>query len=168
MTGPSALLNANLILDVVGVPASIWFLIVVRRIYLEGRANWNRRPLVGQGLVPRRNAPWEPADSPADVVAPLATFAASATSGKTSPAICHRIHHNPSHPALSRANRHNGSGTWFCEEVAQSHGSMVRVIHPHRMPGIGIISRVAFGKSSTNDRRNFGTTEDITFAPHKK
>lgn len=51
--------RATSLLDLAGLPASIWFLIVVRRLYQEGLADWNRRPLVGRGLVPRRLAPWD-------------------------------------------------------------------------------------------------------------
>ena len=58
MGAPSALVHWNSILDVAGLPASIWFLIVVRRLYHQGLADWNRRPLIGHGLAPRRSAPW--------------------------------------------------------------------------------------------------------------
>ena len=47
------------VLDIAGLPASIWFLVVVRRLYHQGRADWNRRPLVGTGLTPGRAAPWQ-------------------------------------------------------------------------------------------------------------
>jgi hypothetical protein len=49
------------LLDIAGLPASIWFLVVVRRLHHQGRADWNRRPLVSSGLTPGRAAPWQPA-----------------------------------------------------------------------------------------------------------
>ena len=50
--------NALTVLDTAGLPASIWFLIVVRSLYREGLADWNRRPIVGRALAPNRAAPW--------------------------------------------------------------------------------------------------------------
>ena len=46
-------------IDIVGLPASIWFLTVVRRLYHEALSDWNRRPLVGLGASPNRLAPWD-------------------------------------------------------------------------------------------------------------
>lgn len=48
-----------LTIDIVGLPASIWFLTVVRRLYHEALSDWNRRPLVGRGASPTRLAPWD-------------------------------------------------------------------------------------------------------------
>jgi len=55
--------TATLGLDLLGVPASIYFLWVVRRLHTNSVIDWNRRPLVGVSSAPARNAPW--ADSPA-------------------------------------------------------------------------------------------------------
>ena len=44
--------------DVVGVPAALYFLWAVRRLYRESLRDWNRRPLVGRRGVARRPAPW--------------------------------------------------------------------------------------------------------------
>ena len=46
------------VLDVVGVPASIYFLWAVHRLYRASLRDWNRRPLVGRAGRPRRRAPW--------------------------------------------------------------------------------------------------------------
>lgn len=45
-------------LDAVGVPAAIYFLIVVHRIYRQSLVDWNRRPLVGVAGEPARPSPW--------------------------------------------------------------------------------------------------------------
>jgi hypothetical protein len=44
--------------DVLGVPASLYFLWAVRRLYRESLRDWNRRPLVGRAGRARRVAPW--------------------------------------------------------------------------------------------------------------
>jgi hypothetical protein len=44
--------------DVVGVPAALYFLWAVRRLYRESLRDWNRRPLVGRAGSARRPAPW--------------------------------------------------------------------------------------------------------------
>jgi len=54
---------ATLGFDLLGVPASIYFLWVVRRLHTNAVIDWNRRPLVGVASVPARDAPW--GDSPA-------------------------------------------------------------------------------------------------------
>ena len=49
--------------DALGTPASVWFLVVVRRLCRGGLAAWNRRPLVGRGPAPLRDAPRDVARS---------------------------------------------------------------------------------------------------------
>jgi len=44
--------------DVLGVPASVYFLWVVRSIHREAIVDWNRRPIVGRAGVPNRPSPW--------------------------------------------------------------------------------------------------------------
>ena len=44
--------------DIVGVPAALYFLWAVRRLYRESLRDWNRRPLVGRRGHARRPAPW--------------------------------------------------------------------------------------------------------------
>jgi hypothetical protein len=44
--------------DMIGVPASLYFLWAVRRLYRESLRDWNRRPLVGRAGAARRAAPW--------------------------------------------------------------------------------------------------------------
>lgn len=44
--------------DLLGVPASIYFLWVVHRIYREAIVDWNRRPIVGNPSQPDRPSPW--------------------------------------------------------------------------------------------------------------
>ena len=51
--------------DLLGVPASIYFLWVVRRVHTNAVVDWNRRPLVGVASAPARDAPW--GDPPAMV-----------------------------------------------------------------------------------------------------
>jgi hypothetical protein len=57
-----ALAGANdvhtFVIDLLAVPAAIWFLAVVRGIYLEHVDDWNSRPLIGGAALPRRAAPW--------------------------------------------------------------------------------------------------------------
>ena len=50
----------SLTLDILGVPSSFYFLWVVRGLHRESLRDWNRRPLVGNPLPPRRPAPWAP------------------------------------------------------------------------------------------------------------
>jgi hypothetical protein len=58
-----ALAGANdvhtFVIDLLAVPAAIWFLLVVRGIYLEHVDDWNKRPLVGNAVPPQRPAPWD-------------------------------------------------------------------------------------------------------------
>jgi hypothetical protein len=50
--------SATLLFDLLGVPASVYFLWVVRRLHLDSVVDWNRRPLMGVAAVPNRCAPW--------------------------------------------------------------------------------------------------------------
>jgi hypothetical protein len=50
--------SATLPFDILGVPASIYFLWVVRRLHTDSVVDWNRSPLAGFAEVPRRAAPW--------------------------------------------------------------------------------------------------------------
>jgi hypothetical protein len=50
--------TATLPFDLLGVPASIYFLWVVKRLYTDSVVDWNRRPLVGAAATPERSAPW--------------------------------------------------------------------------------------------------------------
>jgi hypothetical protein len=52
----------TLYFDLLGVPASIYFLWVVRRVYSDSVVDWNRRPLVGAATAPARSSPWSGAD----------------------------------------------------------------------------------------------------------
>jgi hypothetical protein len=44
--------------DWLGIPASIYFLWVVRRVHSDSVVDWNRRPLVGIAVEPERASPW--------------------------------------------------------------------------------------------------------------
>jgi hypothetical protein len=44
--------------DLLGVPASVYFLWVVYRLYRESIVDWNRRPIVGDAARPCRPSPW--------------------------------------------------------------------------------------------------------------
>jgi hypothetical protein len=46
------------VLDVIGVPASLYFLWAVHRLYRASLRDWNRRPLIGRAGALRRPAPW--------------------------------------------------------------------------------------------------------------
>lgn len=50
--------SATLPFDLLGVPASIYFLWVVRRLHTDSVVDWNRSPLAGFAEVPQRAAPW--------------------------------------------------------------------------------------------------------------
>ncbi len=50
--------SATLPFDLLGVPASIYFLWVVKRVYRDSVVDWNRRPLVGIAGRPERSSPW--------------------------------------------------------------------------------------------------------------
>jgi len=49
---------ATLPFDVLGVPASFYFLRVVRRLYVDSLVDWNRSPAAGAAAMPERSAPW--------------------------------------------------------------------------------------------------------------
>jgi hypothetical protein len=44
--------------DLLGVPASIWFLWTVRQVHQDSVVDWNRRPLAGIAAKPERSSPW--------------------------------------------------------------------------------------------------------------
>ena len=46
------------VFDVIGVPASLYFLWAVHRLYRASLHDWNRRPLVGRAGALRRPSPW--------------------------------------------------------------------------------------------------------------
>jgi hypothetical protein len=54
-TNGSALM---LIFDLIGVPASVYFLWVVKQVHNDSLIDWNRRPLVGAAAAPARPSPW--------------------------------------------------------------------------------------------------------------
>jgi hypothetical protein len=47
-----------LIFDLFGIPASIYFLWVVKLLHNDSVMDWNRRPLVGAAAAPARPSPW--------------------------------------------------------------------------------------------------------------
>ncbi len=49
---------ATLPFDLIGVPASVYFLWVVKQLHMDSAVDWNRRPLVGVAAAPVRPAPW--------------------------------------------------------------------------------------------------------------
>lgn len=49
---------ATLWFDLLGVPASVYFLWIVKRVHNDSVVDWNRRPLVGAAATPERAAPW--------------------------------------------------------------------------------------------------------------
>jgi hypothetical protein len=49
---------ATLPFDLLGIPASVYFLWIVRRVHSDSVVDWNRRPLVGAAATPERSAPW--------------------------------------------------------------------------------------------------------------
>jgi hypothetical protein len=50
-----------LFFDVLGIPASIYFLWVVKLVHNDSVMDWNRRPLVGTAAAPPRPSPWSAA-----------------------------------------------------------------------------------------------------------
>ena len=50
--------NLMLFFDLIGVPASIYFLWVVQLVHNDSVMDWNRRPLVGAAAAPARPSPW--------------------------------------------------------------------------------------------------------------
>jgi len=47
-----------LVFDLIGIPASIYFLWVVKQLHNDSMRDWNRRPLVGAAAEPARPSPW--------------------------------------------------------------------------------------------------------------
>ncbi|MDI1265378.1 MAG: hypothetical protein PS018_19200 [bacterium] len=47
-----------LVFDLIGVPASVYFLRVVKQLHNDSVMDWNRRPLVGAAAAPARPSPW--------------------------------------------------------------------------------------------------------------
>lgn len=47
--------------DLLGVPASLYFLWVVRQLHADSVIDWNRRPLAGLAATPHRSPPWSDA-----------------------------------------------------------------------------------------------------------
>jgi hypothetical protein len=50
--------DATLPFDLFGIPASVYFLWVVKRVHSDSVVDWNRRPLVGTAATPERSSPW--------------------------------------------------------------------------------------------------------------
>ncbi|MBV8379519.1 MAG: hypothetical protein JO369_01965 [Paucibacter sp.] len=50
--------SATLPFDLLGVPASVYFLWVVKRLHMDSVVDWNRRPTVGVAGQPTRSSPW--------------------------------------------------------------------------------------------------------------
>lgn len=48
----------SLSFDLIGVPASIYFLWIVKQLHNDAVMDWNRRPLVGAAAAPARPSPW--------------------------------------------------------------------------------------------------------------
>jgi hypothetical protein len=48
--------------DLFGIPASIYFLWIVKRVHSDSVVDWNRRPLVGAAARPERSSPWSGSD----------------------------------------------------------------------------------------------------------
>jgi hypothetical protein len=47
-----------LFFDLIGIPASVYFLHVVKQVHNDSVMDWNRRPLVGAAAAPARPSPW--------------------------------------------------------------------------------------------------------------
>jgi hypothetical protein len=50
--------GATLAFDLLGIPASVYFLWIVKRVHSDSVVDWNRRPLVGAAAKPERSSPW--------------------------------------------------------------------------------------------------------------
>ena len=48
----------TLVFDLIGVPASFYFLWVVKQLHANSVIDWNRRPLAGLAASPHRSSPW--------------------------------------------------------------------------------------------------------------
>jgi len=55
--------NLMLIFDLIGIPASVYFLWVVKQVHNDSTMDWNRRPLVGAAAAPARPSPWSSASA---------------------------------------------------------------------------------------------------------
>lgn len=51
--------SATLPFDLLGVPASVYFLWVVKQLHSDSMIDWNRRPLAGVSATPIRASPWD-------------------------------------------------------------------------------------------------------------
>jgi len=47
-----------LIFDLIGIPASVYFLWVIRQLHNDSMSDWNRRPIIGTAEAPARPSPW--------------------------------------------------------------------------------------------------------------
>ncbi len=54
--------SATLPFDLLGIPASVYFLWIVKRVHSDSVVDWNRRPLVGAASTPERSSPWSGSD----------------------------------------------------------------------------------------------------------
>jgi hypothetical protein len=52
--------TATLPFDLLGVPTSIYFLWVIRRLHTDSVVDWNRHPALAVVAQPRRSSPWTP------------------------------------------------------------------------------------------------------------
>lgn len=50
--------TSTLVFDLIGVPASVYFLWVVKQLHADSAIDWNRRPLAGLAASPHRSSPW--------------------------------------------------------------------------------------------------------------
>ena len=55
--------TSTLWVDLIGVPASVYFLWVVKRLHADSAIDWNRRPIAGLAAEPNRSSPWSEAVS---------------------------------------------------------------------------------------------------------
>ncbi len=57
---------STLAFDLIGVPASVYFLWVVKQLHADSAIDWNRRPLAGLAAAPHRPSPWSEATTSAE------------------------------------------------------------------------------------------------------
>jgi hypothetical protein len=50
--------DVMIVFDLIGIPASVYFLWVVKQVHNDSAVDWNRRPLVGAAAAPARPSPW--------------------------------------------------------------------------------------------------------------
>lgn len=50
--------TSTLLFDLFGIPASVYFLWVVKQLHADSAVDWNRRPLAGLAATPSRSSPW--------------------------------------------------------------------------------------------------------------